>query len=83
MWRRSAHSSQSLMAFEITSARSMGVRQPELVEKADLLKLTAPEMTVVGGLRALGVSHSDATSGLPSAPAHYFKFLYQSIGYEG
>ena len=36
----------------------------ELVEKADLLKLTAPEMTVlVGGLRALGVSHSDATSG--------------------
>ena len=36
----------------------------DLVEKADLLKLTAPEMTVlVGGLRALGVSHSDATTG--------------------
>ena len=36
-----------------------------LVERADLLTLTAPEMTaLVGGLRALGVSSGDAGHGL-------------------
>ena len=36
-----------------------------LVDKAQLLKLTAPEMTVlVGGLRALGVTAGDARNGI-------------------
>lgn len=40
-----------------------------LVDKAQLLKLTAPEMTVlVGGLRALGVSHGGKHGVLTSKP---------------
>jgi catalase-peroxidase len=39
-----------------------------LVDRAQLLTLTAPEMTVlVGGLRALGVSHGEAGHGVPIA----------------
>lgn len=42
-----------------------------LIEKADLLNLTAPEMTVlIGGLRAMGVSHDGLTQGFtPNAGA--------------
>lgn len=37
----------------------------ELVERADLLTLTVPEMTVlVGGMRALGANYGDATHGV-------------------
>ncbi|MEM9192653.1 MAG: catalase/peroxidase HPI [Myxococcota bacterium] len=37
----------------------------QLVDRADLLTLTAPEMTVlVGGLRMLGVNHGDARHGV-------------------
>ena len=39
-----------------------------LVERADLLSLTAPEMTVlVGGLRVLGTNHGDTTHGVFTA----------------
>ena len=51
-----------------------------LVEKADLLKLTAPEMTVlVGGLRALGVSHSGATTGFTTRSGSLTQDFFTSL----
>ena len=52
----------------------------QLVEKADLLKLTAPEMTVlVGGLRALGVSHSGATTGFTTRSGSLTQDFFTSL----
>lgn len=52
----------------------------DLVEKADLLKLTAPEMTVlVGGLRAMGVSHSGATTGFTERPGMLTQDFFTSL----
>jgi catalase-peroxidase len=63
-------------AFEVLEPRADGFRnylrageklQPEtlLLDRANLLSLTAPEMTVlVGGMRALGANHGDSRHGV-------------------
>ncbi|MGE0144282.1 MAG: catalase/peroxidase HPI [Planctomycetota bacterium] len=52
--------------FRNYAARSVGRPTPELlVEKAEMLSLSAPEMTVlVGGMRALGANHGDSKHGV-------------------
>ena len=45
--------------------RILGVPEVELVDKANQLRLTAPEMTVlVGGMRALGANHGGSKHGI-------------------
>jgi len=58
-------SSRGPMAFVITSAPTAGYRRIPADRQANLLTLSAPEMTVlVGGLRVLGANHGAAPLGV-------------------
>ena len=66
MWTRSPCSSRRPTASATTSARDSRASAAELlVDKAQLLTLTAPEMTVlVGGLRALNANVGQSKHGV-------------------
>jgi catalase-peroxidase len=55
-----------------------------LVDKAQLLTLTAPEMTVlIGGLRVLGANYGGSKNGVftDKPETLYQRFLHQPVGY--
>jgi len=66
MWRHSARWNRRRTGSAITSATVCACEASELlIDKANLLTLTAPEMTVlVGGLRSLGANVGQAKHGV-------------------